>query len=601
MASTGEAPVPVPGDENVLRALQERQRRHPESEALRFREGDGDRFTIMTVAEMMAEVSALGRGLVGAGVDEGDRVVIFSEARVEWALLDYAIWHAGAVTVTIYETSSIDQVHWILEDSGATSAIVETGALRDMVESARPSLPALGHVFTIDEGGLDDLRSLGDGVADDELDRRAANIDQSAPATLVYTSGTTGRPKGCTITHRNLIWTIRQVETIAPELIGPNNRTLTFLPLAHILARVVQLTAITAGVPVAFGGGIATLLDDLASVKPTWLTVVPRVLEKVYEGAGRKAGTGLKRRIFNEAVRTAKKVESDRIAGRPSSWPLRIRFQLADRLVFTSIRDAMGGELGHVISGGAPLHRELALFFGGIGVEVLEGYGLTETTGPATVDRVGAAKPGTVGPPLPGVEIKISEEGEIQLAGDLLFDGYWRNPEETAVVFDGRWFRTGDIGRLGDDGNLVITGRIKDLIVTAGGKNVSPGPFETTLSNHPLVDHALVVGDEKPFIAALFTLDPDGLAAWAAEHDKAAASSADLVDALAADDAVRDTLQGAVDDVNQGVSNAERIKSFEVLTTSFTVESGELTPTMKVKRAAVMKNQADAIARIYHR
>ncbi|MGI9614160.1 MAG: AMP-dependent synthetase/ligase [Acidimicrobiales bacterium] len=599
MTTTEENPVEVKPDDNVLSALRGRLATEPTSVALRYRDGSG--FVSMTVEQMMAEVEALGAGLAGAGVDPGDRVVIFSAARLEWALLDYAIWQAGGVTVTIYETSSADQVRWILEDSGASTAIVETAEMRAMVEAARPSLPELGHVFPIDDGDLDELRRHGGDVDDAELARRALAIDQSAPATLVYTSGTTGRPKGCTLTHRNLIWTMRQVAVTTPELTGPGNRTLTFLPLAHILARVVQLTAITGGVPVAFGGGIATLLDDLAEVKPTWLTVVPRVLEKVYEGAAQKAGSGLKRRIFDGAVNTAKDVQTNRVEGRDQPWLLKARYQVADRLVFGAIREAMGGELTHVISGGAPLRRDLCLFFSGMGVEVLEGYGLTESTGPATVHRPGAVKPGTVGPPLPGVDVRIAEGGEIQLAGDLITEGYWHNPEETAKSFDGKWFRTGDIGEIDEDGHVVITGRMKDLIVTAGGKNVSPGPFETALSSNPLIDHAVVIGDEQRFIAALITLDPEGLAVWAEKHERDVSAPDQLVAELASDDAVRSELQAAIDDVNRGVSHAEQIKSFEVLETSFTVESGELTPTMKVKRAAVMKNQTSAISHIYQR
>ena len=598
MAANDEQPVTVPPDDNVLSALRARLDDEPSAEAIRYR--DGTRFTTMTVAEMMSEVKALAAGLVGAGVEVGDRVVIFSKARREWALLDYAIWHAGGVTVTIYETSSADQVSWILEDSGAKAAIVETDDMREMVENARSAAPDLGDVFTIDDDGLEALRQRGADVDDDELDRRATSIDQSSPATLVYTSGTTGRPKGCTLTHRNLIWTIRQVTAVAPELMGAGNRTLAFLPLAHILARLVQLTAITGGVPVAYGGGIDTLLDDLAEVKPTWLTVVPRVLEKVYEGAAKKAGGGLKRRIFDEAADAAREFQRNRTAGRDQPLSLKVRHGIADRLVYQNIRDAMGGELASVISGGAPLHGELASFFGGMGVEVLQGYGLTETTGPATVHRPGNAKPGTVGPPMPGVDVRIADEGEIQIAGDLVCDGYWRNDEENAASFDGKWFRTGDVGEIDGDGHVVITGRIKDLIVTAGGKNVSPGPLEAALGSHRLIDHAVVIGDERPFIASLLTLDPEELASWAGEHDRDA-SSGNLAGALADDSELRNELQEAIDQVNHGVSSAEQIKSFQVLDSTFTVDSGELTPTMKVKRSAVIENRSDAIAKIYEK
>ena len=587
---------PDPGD-NVLSALHQRAESHPDQVAVMVKQGDS--LESVTTAELASEVREIGAGLVGAGVEIGDRVVIFSRARYEWALADYAIWQAGGVTVTIYETSAADQVRWILENSGARVVIVENDDLSAVVDEVRSEIPSVERVFVIEGGGLDELKELGRDVASETLDERAASIEHDNPATLVYTSGTTGRPKGCVITHLNLIWTIRQVIESQPQLVSADNRTLTFLPLAHILARVVQLTAMTAGVPVGFGGGIRTLTADLAEIKPTWLTVVPRVLEKVHDGAAHKAGSGVGGRVFDQAGKVARRVGEHRLAGSTPPLPLRVAHRAADAAVFAKIRQAVGGELRHVISGGAPLHKDLALFFSGIGVEVLEGYGLTETTGPATVHRVGEAKPGTVGPPLPGVDIRISDQGEIQLAGPLVFAGYWDNPEATADAMDDGYFRTGDIGEIDESGHLTITGRIKDLIVTAGGKNIAPAAMETDLASHRLISHAVLLGDDQPFVAALLTVDVQSLGVWAHDHGRHVSSPGNLVNELADDPELRGELQKAVDAANQSVSHAEAVKEFRVLASDFTVESGELTASMKVKRAVVLERRSTVVESIY--
>ena len=597
MSDIVEKEVPVDAGDNVLAALYERANTHGSDPAMLIL-ADGATETL-TASDVVVRVRKLAAGLIGAGVGAGDRVAIFSHARFEWALVDYAIWQAGAASVTIYETSALDQVRWILQNSGASVVIVESAELAAIVEQARTDVPGLGQVFTIDSGGLEQLEKLGAGVDDAELDARADTIAHDTTATLVYTSGTTGRPKGCTLTHHNIIWTIRQIMACEPELVGPSNRTLTFLPLAHILARVVQLTAVSAGVPVAFGGGIRTLLSDLESVQPTWLTVVPRVLEKVHDGAAEKAGTGVRRRIFDEAARVARDIGAHRAAGATPPWHLRASYRVADALVYKSIRSAMGGQLEFVISGGAPLHEGLSSFFNGLGVEVLEGYGLTETTGPATVHRVGHSKPGTIGPPLPGVGVRISDIGEIQLSGGAIFRGYWENEEATAEAFDGEWFRTGDIGEIDSDGHLVITGRMKDLIVTAGGKNIAPAPLELAVAAHPLVSHAVVVGDDRKFVSALLTLDLQSLGAWASEHHKQVSSPGHLAIELSDDTDLLAELQEAVAGVNEQVSRAEGIRAFRVLSDDFTVESGELTPTMKVKRSKVIENHADVVESIY--
>jgi long-chain acyl-CoA synthetase len=591
-----EPVVDIAPEDNVLHALYERAATSPSSPALLVCSDAG--VGEITVAEMIGRIRSIAARIVDGGIEPGDRVVIFSHPSAEWALVDYAIWQAGAVVVTIYETSSPDQVAWILQNSGAKMAFVEDEALAAVVNSVGSEAPSLQTVVRISDGGLDEF--VADVTVDDaDLDRRAATIRLDQPATLVYTSGTTGRPKGCAVTHLNLIWTIRQVMVSEPALVSDGNRTLTFLPLAHILARVVQLAAITAGVPVAFGGGIRTLLGDLATVQPTWLTVVPRVLEKVHDGAAQKAGTGMKRAIFDRADRVARSVGEHRMARRPVPLTLRLAHRAADLVVFRSVRAAMGGQLRWVISGGAPLHPDLARFFSGVGVEVLEGYGLTETTGPATVHRVGGSKPGTVGPPLAGVDVRISDDGEIQLAGNCVFAGYWDNDEATTEAFADDYFRTGDFGVVDADGHVVITGRMKDLIVTAGGKNIAPVPLETAIAAHPLISHAVVVGDNRPFVAALLTLDLQALGAWATQHDRQVSSPGRLVEELSSDPDLLAELQTAIDTADASVSRAEGVRAFRVLPADLSVEDGDLTPTMKVRRANVIAKYDAYVCDIY--
>lgn len=595
--AVSEGIVSVAAGDNALQALHDRAASAPDAPAMLVSDGAG--ITTLTSADVVARVRAIAAGIVRAGVEPGDRVVIFSHARLEWALVDYAIWQAGAVSVTIYETSSSEQAAWVVENSGARLAFAENDELAGVLESARATAPSLERIITIE----DDLDAFTvddrDAALDAELDQRAAAIELDDPATIVYTSGTTGRSKGCALSHLNLIWTIRQVIVTEPELVAPGNRTLTFLPLAHILARVVQLTAVTGGVPVAFGGGIRTLLADLKAVRPTWLTVVPRVLEKVYDGAAQQAGTGIKRRIFDRAAHVAREVGACREAGATPSPVQRLEHRAADPLVYTPLRRAMGGALRYVISGGAPLNADLARFFGGVGVEVLEGYGLTETTGPATVHRAGHSKPGTVGPPLAGVDAKVSDVGEILLRGNCVFGGYWDNDEATDEAFVDGYFRTGDYGEIDGDGHVVITGRMKDLIVTAGGKNIAPAPLENAIAAHPLVSHAVVVGDDRPFVSALLTLDDEALVAWARAHDRVVAEPSRLAVELADDAELLAELQGAVDAANSHVSRAEGVRAFRLLPADLTVASGELTPTMKVKRATVVAGHAALVEQIY--
>lgn len=590
--------VNVAADDNVLSAVVALSKSSPNAPVLMTRGPSGD-FVPMSASSVVQKFTAFAAGLVGAGVEAGDRVAIFSHSSADWALLDYAIWQAGATGVTVYETSAADQVEWILSNSETRLVLVEDTERAELVESVRSRLPALERVIVMDDDGLRELVALGAGVDASVLDERAAGIAHSDVATLVYTSGTTGRPKGCVLTHLNLIWTVRQVIETLPSLLGPSKRMLTFLPLAHVLARVVQLAAITSGTVVGFGGGITTLLKDLADFRPTALVVVPRVLEKLHDGAAQQAGTGIKRKMFDAADVAARAMGVHIIDRTTPSFVDKAKHQVFDKAVYSTIRGAVGGELRHVISGGAPLNEDLGRFFAGVGLEVLEGYGLTETTGPATVHRPGASKPGTVGPPLPGVGVRIADTGEIQLAGNLVFSGYWKNDEATVTVFDGEWFRTGDIGEIDRHGHVAITGRIKDLIVTAGGKNIAPAPLEGAVSAHPLVSHAVVVGDNRKFISSLITLDVQTLGAWANEHGRQASSPGHLVEELAKDAELREELQRAIDAANGLVSRAEGIREFRVLPSDFTVASGELTPTMKVRRSIVLDRYAELVDRIY--
>nr|BFE66011.1 long-chain fatty acid--CoA ligase [Dactylosporangium thailandense] len=551
----------------------------------------------VTCADFLDQVVALARGLLAAGIEPGERVALMSKTRYEWTLIDYAIWTCGAVTVPIYETSSPEQVAWILEDSGAVACFVETDAHRDAVAQVRERATTLAHVWQIDgsPGAVEQLVGDGAAVAREDVDRRRTATKADDLATIIYTSGTTGRPKGCMITHRNMLSDIVNAIPELRSLFNEGARTLLFLPLAHSFARLIQIGVVQARATMGHTADTKNLADALKSFRPTFVLSVPRVFEKVYNTAKQRAQADGKGAIFDRAERVA----IDYSASPSPGLLLKAQHALFDRLVYGKLRAALGGQCTRAISGGAPLGERLAHFYRGIGVTIYEGYGLTETSPATNANRDNGVKIGTVGRPLPGVTIRIDDDGEILVQGDIVFKGYWNKPEATAEVIDeDGWFHTGDLGELDDDGFLRITGRKKEIIVTAGGKNVAPAVLEDRVRAHALVSQCMVVGDRQPFIAALVTIDPDALPAWKRDNGKPEDAS---MESLAGDEQLRAEIQKAIDEANQAVSKAEAIKVFRILPRDFTEATGELTPSLKVKRNVVMQEYAGEIAAIYER
>jgi long-chain acyl-CoA synthetase len=560
---------------------------------------EGDRFVDWTVAQTADRVRAVAKGLVACGVEPGQRVALMCHTRFEWVVVDLAIMSAGAVTVPVYDTSSAQQLAWILEDSGAVVAILEHGDMRAMYDGLDQQTLSCHHVFTIDggdDGGrLGDLEALGGEVDDDEIERRSAALGPDDIATVIYTSGTTGRPKGCVLTHGNLCANVAQtVDAIGAE-IRSDDVGLLFLPLAHSLTKGNLLFSLEMGVRTGFATDIAHLGEELAMVRASVIAAVPRVFEKVYNSAHHTAHSTRKGPIFDRAASVAVRWSKEHHRGNVRPWTA-AEHALFERLVYGKLRHALGGGLRLAFSGGSPLGERLTHFFDGIGVRIFEGYGLTETSPTLTLNRPGSWRPGSVGQPLAGTTIRIAHDGEILAKGPQVFIGYWQNPDATAEVIDGDgWFHTGDIGELDDDGFLRITGRKKELIVTAAGKNVAPAPLEDRLRAHPLVSQAVVVGDERPFIAALITIDEDAFAPWAAEAGVAAGTVAEAADSAE----LRAVIGAAVDDANLSVSRAESIREFAILPSDFSIDAEELTPTLKVRRAVVHRHYQAAIDSIY--
>jgi long-chain acyl-CoA synthetase len=549
----------------------------------------------VTAAAFADEVARLAKGLVAAGIQMGERVGLMSRTRYEWTLADYAIWTAGAVTVPIYETSSPDQVGWILEDSGAVAVVVETATHAGAVAAVRDRLPALRDVWQIESGALDELNRAGADVSDDTLAARRASTDRTSLATIIYTSGTTGRPKGCQLTHGNFKDLAENAcESLASIVRADGAATLLFLPLAHVFARFIQVLCVEATARMGHSSDIRSLLDDFASFRPTFILAVPRVFEKIYNSSEQKAEGDGKGRIFAAAAATATEWSESLDAGGPGLG-LKLKHAVFDRLVYSKLRAAMGGHVRYAVSGGAPLGTRLGHFYRGIGVIVLEGYGLTETTAPATVNVPERVKIGTVGTPLPGVGVRIAEDGEILVKGVNVFTGYHNNETASSDALHDGWFQTGDLGELDDDGYLKITGRKKEILVTAGGKNVAPAVLEDRLRAHPLVSQCIVVGDQKPFIAALITLDAEMLPTWAKNNGLSALTA----EQARSNEVVLTELQKAVDDANTAVSKAESIRKFAVLPGDFTEENGYLTPSLKLKRNLVMKDFHDDVEALY--
>ena len=548
----------------------------------------------VTAKDYEAEIRSVAKGLIASGIAFGDRVAIMAKTRYEWTVLDFAIWYAGAVPVPIYETSSAEQVDWILTDSAAVAIIVETPAL---VELVKPVMPAgCKNIWNITDNALATLTTAGKSISDDEITKRREALKPETLATLIYTSGTTGKPKGVHLTHGNFLSECGNVVNGASDLfLKPGGSTLLFLPVAHVFGRMVQIGAITAGLHLAHCSDITKLPTDLGTFKPTFVLAVPRIFEKIFNGAEAKAEAAGKGKIFHKAAEVAV-AYSIAMDGKRISPLLKLQHGLFDKLVYSKIRAGLGGRVEAAISGGAPLGERLGHFYRGAGIRVLEGYGLTETTAGATLNLTAAHKVGSVGKPIPGTTIKIADDGEVLIKGPIVMKGYWQNDAANAEVFTkDNYFRSGDLGKLDDEGYLYITGRKKELIVTAGGKNVAPAVLEDRLRSNPLISQCMVVGDNKPFIAALITLDPDSIKPWAVANKKEGASIAEL----AKDPTLLAVIQTAVDETNKAVSRAESIRKFTVLPIDFTIAGGQLTAKLSVKRHVVAQEFAREIDALF--
>jgi len=584
--------IPPASAGNLTNLIAERAWFEPERVVVSRPLGDG--WQAVTAKEYEAEIRSVAKGLIASGISIGDRVAIMAKTRYEWTVLDFAIWFAGAVPVPIYETSSAEQVDWILSDSAAAAIIVETPAL---VELVKPIMPATcKNIWNITDNALATLITAGKSITDDEISKRREALKPETLATLIYTSGTTGKPKGVHLTHGNFLSECGNVVNGASDLfLKPGGSTLLFLPVAHVFGRMVQIGAITAGLHLAHCSDITKLPADLGTFKPTFVLAVPRIFEKIFNGAEAKAEAAGKGKIFHKAVEVAV-AYSVAMDGKRMSPLLKLQHGLFDKLVYSKIRAGLGGRVEAAISGGAPLGERLGHFYRGAGIRVLEGYGLTETTAGATLNLTAAHKVGSVGKPIPGTTIKIADDGEVLIKGPIVMKGYWQNDAANAEVFtNDNYFRSGDLGKLDNEGYLYITGRKKELIVTAGGKNVAPAVLEDRLRANPLISQCMVVGDNKPFIAALVTLDPDAIKPWAVANKKEGASIADLTK----DPTLLAVIQTAVDEANKAVSRAESIRKFTVLPVDFTIPGGQLTAKLSVKRHVVAQQFAREIDELF--
>ena len=592
-----EVPAIVPADPqaNITDLLVDRVKATPNL-AL-FAVPDGDGWRDITATEFHTQVVALAKGFAAAGIEPGDKVGFIARTTYDWTLVDFALFFAGAVMVPIYETSSPAQISWNLTDSGAIACIAESADHSARLAEIRGEVPLVRSVWEMHSGHLDKLVEQGKAVTDAEIERRRNLAVGADIATLIYTSGSTGRPKGCVLTHSNFVELIRNSSKALKEVVEtPGASTLLFITTAHIFARFISILDIHAGVKTGHQPDTKQLLPALGSFKPTFLLAVPRVFEKVYNSSEQKAEAGGKGKIFRAAAHTA--VEHSKLLqeGKKIPFGMKIKFALFDRLVYSKLRAAMGGNVVYAVSGSAPLGPRLGHFFHSLGITILEGYGLTETTAPATVNLATKSKIGTVGPALPGVGVCIADDGEIQVRGVNVFKEYWRNPEATAATFDGDWFKTGDIGAFDSEGFLTITGRKKEIIVTAGGKNVAPAALEDPIRANPIVGQVVVVGDQKPFISALITLDGEMLPTWLGNNNLPADMT--LADA-AKNPAVRAEVQRAIDGANAHVSRAESIRKFTILSTEWSEASGHLTPKMSIKRNVIMDDYTDEITELY--
>ncbi len=587
--------IAVPGTGNLTDDVVSNARDHGDLAVFSRRTEDG--WVDVTAAQFLDEVRAVAKGLVAAGVEVGDRVALLSSTRYEWTLFDYAIWFAGAVSVPIYETSSAEQIGWILQDSAARAVVAEGPGHLARVREAREAgnLESLQHVWSLEDNAVDVLRRLGSDITDDALERRRTTATPLDLATLIYTSGTTGKPKGCMLTHGNFMFELGVTVDELHELFDTEGAsTLLFLPLAHVFARIIQIGCVKSRTRMGHSADIKHLVADLGEFEPTFILAVPRVFEKVYNTASQRATADGRGKIFDRASDVAMAWSRAHDSGRV---PVRLKAQhaLFDKLVYGKLRLALGGHCSHAVSGGAPLGDRLGHFYRGIGLTVLEGYGLTETTAALTVNVPEALKLGTVGRPIPGTSVRVADDGELLFKGGQVFAGYWNNDAATSETIsrDG-WFHTGDVGEVDEEGFVRITGRKKEILVTAGGKNVAPAVLEDRLRAHVLVDQCLVVGDGQPFIAAIVTLDRDTLPAWAEQHGK----SEDVRELIDDPDLIA-AIQSGVDEANKAVSKAEAIRKFTIISDEWTEEGGQLTPSLKLKRNVVLRQARADVEALY--
>jgi long-chain acyl-CoA synthetase len=600
-STTAGAPLRAAPEPHLLAALWRWADREPDRPLLSSR--DGERFTALTAAEVRTSVRALAAGLVGLGVAPGDRVLLLSRTRREWVLLDHAILAAGAVTVPVYDTASASQVAVILANSGARMAIVETPEQRQLVVGAAGS-PGPDHVLAIEDGALARLETGGAGHGA-EVDARIAALQGEDLAAVLYSSGTTGEPKGCELTHANLASNVRQTVEQVPELFPPQARTVVFLPLAHALGRMQVHVAFDQGVEVAVATDLDHLPEEVTMVRPDFLVVVPRLLEKVLAGARGRAQDAGRAGLFDRSMAVAQRISDGRRNGTRVPLSARLQHRLFERLVYRRLREALGGQVGAIICGGAALAPEIAERFDGIGIPVLEGFGATETAPIVSGGPFAPLHHGTVGRPYPATTVGIADDGEILVRGPQVFRGYRGDPEATAAALRDGWYHTGDLGELTTGGHLRIVGRKKDILITAGGKNVVPGPLEDRIRAHPLVEECVVIGERRPFVTALLWLDPVELDRLLAAHREAAPGSHDggaatvAVLAPAAEALVRARLDDAVADANRTVSRAEAIGRYAIVDEPLSVAAGSLTPTAKVRRAVVLEHFAGHIEQLY--
>ncbi|MFA9276673.1 MAG: long-chain fatty acid--CoA ligase [Rhodoluna sp.] len=585
--------VPAEPSANTTQVLLDRVRETPDG-ALFSLPVDGG-WKDVTSSEFLEQVIALAKGFISQGIKPGDRVGLMCKTRYEWTLVDFAMWFAGAALVPIYETSASSQIQWILEDSEAVALIVETPDHLKRFEEIRSDAPYVQSVWQIDAGDLDALVISGTKISDEEVEERRSSLHGSDLATLIYTSGSTGKPKGCVLTHSNFLELSRNARAAVPEVVNPQASTLLFITTAHIFARFISILAIEGGVKVGHQGDTSQLLPAMQSFKPSFLLAVPRVFEKVYNSAEQKAEAGGKGNIFRAAAKTAIEYSKAEMAGH-IPLGLKLKFAVLDKLVLSKLRAALGGRCTYAISGSAPLGDRLGHFYHALGLVVLEGYGLTETTAPISINLPSKFVIGTVGPALPGCSVRLGEDGEIEAAGINVFKEYWKNPQATADTFHDGWFKTGDIGEIDKDGYITITGRKKEILVTAGGKNVAPAYLEDPIRANPVISQVVAVGDAKPFISALITLDPEMLPMWLTNNKMDPSMS---IAEAATNPAIIAEVQAAVDRANARVSRAESIRKFAILPIQFTEESGHLTPKMSIKRNVIVKDFAGEIEGMY--